>query len=440
MKNVKIIAAVISVAAVITGAAFSGCSDSGGKTTCAHNYVLSSSVAPTCAEAGENVYTCTKCGAGYSVDVPATGEHTYAVQNTEATCSAPGLAEKKCTVCGEAAYSYTIYKDHNYVDGVCTVCGDVQEGTTGLKYSFTDDVATVIGYVGTDENVVIPSSIDGHTVLMILDAAFASNEVITSVQIPSTVTYIGLKAFMSCPNLTKVTGGEGVKEIGDYAFLNCKSLAEFSFSSALSLIETSAFENTGLKSVTFTSGYVLIHPSAFKNSKSLTSFNAASTTVYVCDYAFMGCSSLEYAAVADKTDAIGISAFSGCKSLKQFDGLNYVAYIGNYAFSGCASLTGISLGARLNFIGTGAFYGCTSLVSVSMLTYDSSLGYNFEDGAYTTSLIYLKQDIMENWIYRAPDGTLVYISDISDPAVNASRLTDEYNEGVWIVPMPYALR
>lgn len=441
MKEIKLIAAALSASVALTGAIiFTGCSDDGGKSVCAHNYELSSSVEPTCAEAGENVYTCSKCGAGYSVSVPATDEHSYVIENTEATCSVPGLSEKKCSVCGKTEYSYTVYKDHNYVDGVCTVCGDKQEGTLGLKYSITDDVATVIAYVGTDKDVVIPSSIDGASVIMILDAAFAGNEVITSVSIPSTVTYIGLKAFTSCPNLTTVTGGEKVAEIGDYAFCNCKSLTSFPFSSSLTLIETNAFENTNLKDITFTSKYVRIQPSAFKSCKNLTSFNAFSTTVYICDYAFNDCSSLEYAAVADKTDAIGISAFAGCEALKKFDGLNYVAYIGDYAFSGCVSLSDISLGARLNYIGRGAFYGCSSLASVSMTTYDPSLGYNYETGPYTTTLMYLKQDIMENWIYRAPDGTLIYISDISDSAVNASRLTSEYSEGVWIIPMPYSLR
>jgi hypothetical protein len=61
------------------------------------------------------------------------------------TCSKEGKIEKICSVCGEKAYDTLNKLEHNYVGGVCTVCGDkdkeesVPEGTTvgiDVKYIY----------------------------------------------------------------------------------------------------------------------------------------------------------------------------------------------------------------------------------------------------------------------------------------------------------------
>ena len=92
-------------------------------------------VAADCVNDGhyDNVTYCTVCGVETSretVTVPATGEHTEeTLEGKEATCTEPGLTEgKQCTACG----TVTVPQEeipapgHNYVDGVCDVCGDVE--------------------------------------------------------------------------------------------------------------------------------------------------------------------------------------------------------------------------------------------------------------------------------------------------------------------------
>lgn len=54
------------------------------------------------------------------------------------------------------------------------------------------------------QNLVIPSTIDGHPVRAIHNRAFSENSYIETLVIPSSVRYIGQLAFYSCSNLEKI--------------------------------------------------------------------------------------------------------------------------------------------------------------------------------------------------------------------------------------------
>ncbi|MBR3738603.1 MAG: hypothetical protein IKN26_07695, partial [Eubacterium sp.] len=90
-----------------------------------------SSVAPTCTEAGKNVYKCSVCSASKTETVPATGhtpiEESYAVI-TAPTCTKSGLAVANCSVCS-AAYEETIDPlGHDYVDVETDLTDDGKPG------------------------------------------------------------------------------------------------------------------------------------------------------------------------------------------------------------------------------------------------------------------------------------------------------------------------
>ncbi len=83
----------------------------------------------TCTTAGEQKKTCT-CGDVVTEAIPATGEHSYGAWEvvTEATCATAGEQKKTCT-CGDVVTeAIPATGEHTYVDGVCSVCGDV-DGT-----------------------------------------------------------------------------------------------------------------------------------------------------------------------------------------------------------------------------------------------------------------------------------------------------------------------
>ena len=102
--------------------------------------------APTCTESGVQTHTCATCGRSVTQTVPATG-HTKneGVVAVEPTCSAPGEMAYICTVC-EAEFSEEIATlPHDFVDGVCSVCGEVELMTPVIKscYSKVQDSVKV---------------------------------------------------------------------------------------------------------------------------------------------------------------------------------------------------------------------------------------------------------------------------------------------------------
>ena len=80
----------------------------------------------TCTEDGRKTYTCLRDGCEYSYDVviPAKG-HSFGewITTKEPTC-ADGEKQRVCTVCHHIeSTSIPATEEHNFVNGVCTVCG-----------------------------------------------------------------------------------------------------------------------------------------------------------------------------------------------------------------------------------------------------------------------------------------------------------------------------
>jgi hypothetical protein len=98
---------------------------------------------------------------------------------------------------------------------------DTEKETSIGKFSYTavDGGIAITGYDGNVDELVIPSSIDGMTVIAISDSAFASMS-IKSASVPDTVTKIGWFAFKDCKHLRSVSIPKNVKSIGYSAFSN----------------------------------------------------------------------------------------------------------------------------------------------------------------------------------------------------------------------------
>lgn len=116
-----------------------------------HNYVETISKEPTCTETGEKTYTC-DCGDSYTEEISATGhkdtdgdgvcdecgendpnhKHSYTETITkEPTCTEAGEKTYTCG-CGESYTEEIPAKGHNYVDGVCDGCGDLNLKSTTI--------------------------------------------------------------------------------------------------------------------------------------------------------------------------------------------------------------------------------------------------------------------------------------------------------------------
>ena len=86
-----------------------------------------------------------------------------------------------------------------------------------FKYVIENNTATITGFIGSQENLTIPSAIEGYTVTCISDEAFASSS-IKSITLPGTITKIGWFAFKNCSNLKSITIPSSVISIGYSAF------------------------------------------------------------------------------------------------------------------------------------------------------------------------------------------------------------------------------
>ena len=216
------------------------------------------------------------------------------------------------------------------------------------------------------------------------DYAFSGCSSLTSLTLPSCVTWIGEFAFEYCSGLTSLTLPSGVTKIGGGAFYGSSGLTSLTLPSSLTEIDNNAFNGcSGLTSLTLPSGLTRIAGNAFYGCSGLTSLTLPSGVTEISGGAFSGCSGLTSLTLPSGVTEISGGAFSGCSGLTSLALPSGVTEIGSYAFSGCSGLTSIYVYAeKLPNVGNDVFDGCDAkkcTVYVPKGTYDdywlSEFGY-----------------------------------------------------------------
>ncbi|MEE0060111.1 MAG: leucine-rich repeat domain-containing protein [Acutalibacteraceae bacterium] len=138
--------------------------------------------------------------------------------------------------------------------------------------TFEDGTAKLIGYEGSETELVIPKDINGCTVTGINYVAFANNTNITSVKIPDTVTLIDINAFKGCTSLAEITIPDSVENIkcgfDDTAYYhNVDNWEDGALYIDNHLIDTTQ-QVTGEYKIK--DGTITISPSVFENCTALT--------------------------------------------------------------------------------------------------------------------------------------------------------------------------
>jgi hypothetical protein len=139
---------------------------------------------------------------------------------------------------------------------------------------------TILGYTGSQKDMVIPPTINGASSFTIGQTAFKSKG-LTSVTIPNSVTSIGAYAF-SLNQLVNVTIPDSVIAIGGAAFAN-NQLTSVTISNSVIAIESYAFQGNQLTSITIPNSVTFIGSSAF-DSNPLTSITIGDNVAL--DYSF----------------------------------------------------------------------------------------------------------------------------------------------------------
>ena len=256
------------------------------------------------------------------------------------------------------------------------------------------------------KNVTLPNNLTSIGTGAFYDSA------ITSIKIPSKVTYIGSFAFANnygltsvyynaakctragssegpifynCPYISKVAIDNSVKlipaytfaflsgissvdipesvtDIGEYAFGKCTNLSVINFNAK-------SCENAGSASYPAFSGCtkvitvnigenVRVIPSyAFETLSQIKKITLPDSVTTIGDYAFYNCLLLEDIKIQDKVSSIGKMAFGNCVNIKTFNVPILLNHIGERAFYNCSSLTSLTLDETVTNIEPYAFEG-----------------------------------------------------------------------------------
>lgn len=289
--------------------------------------------------------------------------------------------------------------DTPVIDDSEVVSGEISDSLEGYffyqtYYNSSADKfeVEITKYAGKDSIVTVPSKIEGKNVTTIDDEAFANNEFITEVYLPS-IKIIGKSVFQGARNLQKVEANAAT-EIGTNVFKKCSNLQQVEinnvyelpkelFKNCLKLQTVEAGNAWSIKKGAFygcenleqVSAPMLQHmdEEVFYNCKSLKQANFPRIYLIVYQYAFYGCSSLEEVYMP-QVQSVWESAFEDCTNLKKIT-FNKRCSFGDYAFANCTSLTTLDLNAvgkvdqMQEYISEGAFFGCTGLTELSIYQY-----------------------------------------------------------------------
>ena len=266
--------------------------------------------------------------------------------------------------------------------------------------------------------VSIPEGKKGSIVLLSGVTCIGDNAcsgcLMTSIEIPLSVTSIGKNAFWGCHGLTSIEIPSSVTSIGDNAFMWCRGLTNinvskdnlsyssedgvlydknktnlicvpsdkkgiFEIPSSVTNIGVSAFYGcSGLTSIKIPKSVTSIGEDAFSECLGLTSIEIPFGVTSIGDWTFYDCQGLTSIKIPMGVTSIGCGAFEG-SSLTNINIPSSVTNIGNYAFMFCSGLTSIKIPKNVTIIGESAFMWCSGLTSIEIPFSVTSIG---EDAFY----------------------------------------------------------
>ena len=146
----------------------------------------------------------------------------------------------------------------------------------------------IISYTGSGGNVDIPATIDGKIVLEIGVDAFNGKSALTGVNLPNTVTVLGMRSFYNCPNLDSVFLGNGLITIGNGSFWGAQALTSIIIPHSVTSMGYAAFANcNALTKITILNSSLSFDGQVFGTIPHLTIYGYAGSTADAYAYANM---------------------------------------------------------------------------------------------------------------------------------------------------------
>lgn len=261
------------------------------------------------------------------------------------------------------------------------------EAENGYTYVYYGDGVAIVSCSNYEEELVVPSTLNGKKVVKIDVRAFKQNSKIKTVSLPSTCEILEEGAFLECENLESITLPLGLKKIGAGAFKGCTNLQNLDIPRTVTNIGANAFEGTkwlddkkasyamiienGLlidaskmkDDVIIPSSVKIICAGAFANNDKITSLKMSDSVTNIDSEAFKGCKNLKTVRLSGKLTSLGDYSFSktGIETIVLPEGMTYT---GKYTFDGCESLRRVTLPSTLKTVGGNCFGSCTSLLKI----------------------------------------------------------------------------
>ena len=142
---------------------------------------------------------------------------------------------------------------------------------------------------------------------------------LTSIEIPENITYIDDCAFGRCP-MAEIDIPASVTSIGVAAFANCKNITDLTIPNNVTEIGMNAFLGcSNLKTVTLSNNISGIREGSFKECTSLESVVIPNGLQFIGKWAFLDCSSLSSIDIPETVEEIGEQAFANCTGLIGFN-------------------------------------------------------------------------------------------------------------------------
>lgn len=216
-------------------------------------------------------------------------------------------------------------------------------------------------------------------------SAFSNCPNLESVNLPETLTSIGVASFLNCPSLRTINLNENIINIGYNAFNNCTSLTGEINLPNLEELGYTAFNNTKITKVLNLGKITKIE--SVKNNSSFSTFGR--------------CQLLTEIILPDTITTIGQYSFADCTSLSKVKISNSLIYLREGAFANTI-IKIIDLPSTLNKIDWAPFSGCSSLKIVILRavvppTLDRMLGGTYLEKIYVPDNSVKAYKTATNW-------------------------------------------
>ena len=266
----------------------------------------------------------------------------------------------------DAADAHSMVKTHVYSEEDGSYLGlrlDKIEDETWTDVTVPDGF-TIIGNAFPDSvtRVVFPD-----TVTMLDGGLFQACTDLTSVRLPSGITMIPGSAFAGCTSLATLEIPSGVQRIGPFAFYGCSALQNISLPDGVQTLGISAFQSSGIVSVSLPETLTDIGEACFADCYSLETVHLPSSLTSLGKEAFRGCGSLTGTLVIPVgVTVLEDSCFYNCGQLGGISLPEGLERIGSRAFMSCASLTNLDIPSTVTSMGSYAFYGCAGIEEIRL--------------------------------------------------------------------------